>query len=154
METIVRFKIGRGGQFFNGGHKSYVGDGMTMQDYIANSNDLFIISGKLVDGSGNELLDEEDAVKDTGTISIDGEYDTIIFKSLEDIDDDELSLIIKAKDEVVLSAIAENYGHSKRGILLMKKFNRWNDLVDCFEPETYVEENYFFDYLSMEWEEV
>ena len=100
----VRFHIGRGGQFNNAGHKTYVG---TVNDLSDCFGDSFLISedenGKalpdsewrLVDGGGNAILSGRDEIEsDTGILDWDGEYNTDIVRHLSECDDDEYQLIL------------------------------------------------------------
>lgn len=104
----VRFHVGRGGQFHNAGHKTYVG---TVNDLSDCFGDSTIISedenGKplpdskwqLVDGGGNVILLGRDEIEsDTGVLDWDGEYDTDIVRHLSECDDDEYQLILDAAE--------------------------------------------------------
>ena len=104
----VRFHIGRGGQFHNAGHKTYVG---TVNDLSDCFGDSIVISedenGKpmpdsdwqLVDSGGNVILTGRDEIEsDTGILDWDGEYDTDIVRYLEDCCDDEYQLILDTAD--------------------------------------------------------
>ena len=104
----VRFHIGRGGQFHNAGHKTYVG---TLNDLFDCFGDSFIISedenGKilpdsewrLMDSGGNVVLSGRDEIEsETGVIYFDGKYDADIVRYLEDCDDDEYQLILDTAD--------------------------------------------------------
>ena len=114
----VRFHIGRGGQFHNAGHKTYVG---TVNDLYDCFGDSFIISEdengkilpdsewKLVDSGGNVVLSGRDEIEsETGIIYWDGKYDTDIVRYLEDCDDDEYQLILDT---------AERGGHVEEPVL-------------------------------------
>lgn len=103
----VRFHIGRGGRFYNAGHKTYVGTVNGLSDCFGEST--MIISedenGKplpdsewqLVDGgvilSGRDKIESE-----TGILDWDGEYDTDIVRHLSECDDDEYQLILDAAE--------------------------------------------------------
>lgn len=104
----VRFHVGRGGQFHNAGHKTYVG---TVNDLSDCFGDSTIISedenGKplpdskwqLVDGGGNVILLGRDEIEsDTGVLDWDGEYDTDIVRHLSECDDDEYQMILDAAE--------------------------------------------------------
>lgn len=103
-EIIVRFHIGRGGRFHNGGYKTFIGE-ENLQDVIRSMSDQATIISK--DENGNELpksewkliyhdrevLSGEDIDEFTGVIDVDGEYNTDICRYIEDCTDDELELI-------------------------------------------------------------
>ena len=100
----VRFHIGRGGQFNNAGHKTYVGTVNDLSDCFGdsivfsedeNGNPLSDSEWKLVDSGGNVILSGRDEIEsETGILDWDGEYDTDIVRNLEDCDDDEYQLIL------------------------------------------------------------
>lgn len=102
----VRFHIGRGGQFHNAGHKTYVGTVNDLSDCFGdsivfsedeNGKPLPDSEWRLVDGGGNVILSGRDEIEsETGILDWDGEYDTDIVRYLEDCDDDEYQLIIDA----------------------------------------------------------
>lgn len=102
----VRFHIGRGGQFHNAGHKTYVGTVNDLSDCFGdsivfsedeNGNPLPDSDWKLVDGGGNVILSGRDEIEsDTGILDWDGEYDTDIVRYLKDCTDEEYQLIIDA----------------------------------------------------------
>lgn len=114
----VRFHIGRGGQFNNAGHKTYVGTVNDLSDCFGdsivfsedeNGNPLPDSEWRLVDGGGNVILSGRDEIEsDTGILDWDGEYDTDIVRYLEDCDDDEYQLILDT---------AERGGHVEEPVL-------------------------------------
>lgn len=103
-EIIVRFHIGRGGRFHNGGHKTFVGE-ENLQDVINSMSDQVTILNE--DENGNELpknewkllyhdrelLSGEDIDELTGVIDVDGDYNADICRYIEDCWDEELELI-------------------------------------------------------------
>ena len=105
----VRFHIGRGGRFYNAGHKTYVGTVNGLSDCFGEST--MIISedenGKplpdsewqLVDG-GVILSGRDEIESETGILDWDGEYDTDIVRHLSECDDDEYQLILDAAERV------------------------------------------------------
>lgn len=108
QDLKVRFHVGRGGQFHNAGHKTYVG---TVNDLSDCFGDSTIISedenGKplpdsewyLVDGGGNVILSGRDKIEsDTGVLDWDGEYDSDIVRHLSECDDDDYQLILDAAE--------------------------------------------------------
>ena len=104
----VRFHIGRGGQFHNAGHKTYVGTVNDLSDCFGdsivfsedeNGNPLPYSDWQLVDGGGNVILTGRDEIEsETGILDWDGEYDTDIVRHLSECDDDEYQLILDAAE--------------------------------------------------------
>lgn len=104
----VRFHIGRGGQFNNAGHKTYVGTVNDLSDCFGdsivfsedeNGNPLPDSEWQLVDGGGNVILTGRDEIEsETGILDWDGEYDTDIVRHLSECDDDEYQLILDAAE--------------------------------------------------------
>ena len=114
----VRFHIGRGGQFNNAGHKTYVG---TVNDLSDCFGDSIVISEdehgktlpdsewKLVDSGSNVILSGRDEIEsETGILDWDGEYDTDIVRKLSECDDEEYQLILDT---------AERGGHVEEPVL-------------------------------------
>lgn len=102
---IVAFHIGRGGQFYNAGHKSFIGE-LNLKGIISvveNAGSWLFERNRddrgrfckpyLVDSNGNELLDCDEYVKEVGSIDLDGDYDTTYCCYLDDCDEEELQLI-------------------------------------------------------------
>ena len=104
----VRFHIGRGGQFNNAGHKTYVGTVNDLSDCFGdsivfsedeNGKPLPDSEWRLVDGGGNVILSGRNEIEsETGIIDWDGEYDTDIVRHLSECDDDEYQLILDAAE--------------------------------------------------------
>lgn len=106
-KALVCFHIGRGGRFYNPGHKSYnpyvkCFSDLTNQDWLFLNNEdeegntLEDENWTLTDCSGNVLLEGRDEIEaETGTLSRDGEYDADVVKRLEDCDESELELVYK-----------------------------------------------------------
>lgn len=104
MKTFT-FKIGRGGRFYNAGHKKLIGYNESLQDYF---QDVFLIDGAnddedeklpeeewlLLDANGNTLLKGYEIMSRTGTLDFDGGYDTIIVRSIEELREDEKSIVL------------------------------------------------------------
>lgn len=104
MKTFT-FKIGRGGRFYNAGHKKLIGYNESLQDYF---QDVFLIDGAdddedeklpeeewlLLDANGNTLLKGYEIMSRTGTLDFDGDYDTIIVRSIEELREDEKSIVL------------------------------------------------------------
>lgn len=108
--TILYFHIGRGGRFHNPGHKSFFG-----LDYITPTTILsekaFLptndkdepINGdatEYTDCNGNGLgFTVKDENEGVGTINWDNDYDSDVFKRIEDLDDEDFQAILSyAKD--------------------------------------------------------
>lgn len=99
--TVVHFHIGRGGRFHNPGHKTFVG----VEDMHPSESSIVFEQdedGKplpdedwvLVDGGGSELMrGKANILARTGRLDYDGEYNTDIFKYIEDCNDEEVELI-------------------------------------------------------------
>lgn len=99
--TVVHFHIGRGGRFHNPGYKTFVG----VEDMHPSESSIVFEQdedGKplpdedwvLVDGGGSELLrGKANILARTGRLDYDGEYNTDIFKYIEDCNDEEVELI-------------------------------------------------------------
>ncbi len=113
MTKFACFHIGRGGRFNNQGHKTYRNDIKDFQELLRYyTNELFFYTE---DEGGNELPAEEWAVKDEsgsvllqgreeieseiGRLDFDGEYDTTYVCSIDELDDEESALIIKAYED-------------------------------------------------------
>lgn len=104
--VIVSFHIGRGGRFYNSGHKTYLGE-KNFQDLIqSESGNLCIVNrdeqGKFIkptilDDSGN-VVSTDDINSLIGILDFDGDYDTSIAKYLENCTDDEIDLIRKSDE--------------------------------------------------------
>lgn len=142
----VRFHVGRGGQFHNAGHKTYVG---TVNDLSDCFGDSTIISedenGKplpdskwqLVDGGGNVILLGRDEIEsDTGVLDWDGEYDTDIVRHLSECDDDEYQMILDAAErgEYVEKTVLA-YACSALGKLLATNIKVYQSNMKVFTQE-------------------
>lgn len=113
--TVVAFKIGRGGRFNNSGFKTFEGFN-EINEFIG---DLFTNeeTGEMYDESGNDVGLNADN-DGTGTIDIDGEYNTTICKRLSHCDENELEMILKSNTymepsvkEYIEEAIKEKIGY-------------------------------------------
>lgn len=103
-KIVVRFHIGRGGSFHNGGYKTFIGE-ENLQDVIMSMGENMTIISE--DENGKELprnewkliyhdhvvLEGEEIEAETGVIEVDGIYDTDICRYIEDCDEHELELI-------------------------------------------------------------
>jgi hypothetical protein len=95
MESPCKFHIGRGGRFWNGGHKSFLGFEVLNQEW----DDLFLNeeTGEAHDGAGN-VIEAPEWGAEFGLINIDFQYDTTYVCRLDECDNDELKLIAKYCD--------------------------------------------------------
>lgn len=113
METIGKrimcFHIGRGGRFYNPGHKEFIGE-MDLQELIYKRiiNKIYIKdrdeSGKFckkswINCSGHTVVDEEDFNSTTGIADFDGDYNRYICKKLEDCTEEEKDIIFKDTED-------------------------------------------------------
>lgn len=110
METennkiIVAFHIGRGGRYYNSGHKSYIGEKSFKEIISENQNHIYIkdrdVNGKYIkpiitNESGNEISDNN-INDETGTLNFDEDYDTTISKYIEECTETEIQLIEESK---------------------------------------------------------
>ncbi len=130
-ERIVCFHIGRGGRFFNAGHKSYnshitclqdcFGDGMVISE-DEEGNELPEEQWQLVDGAGRAVLTGRTEIdSETGVLDWDGEYDTDIVKHLYDCTDEEYQILMETKehgewiDEDIVRYAAYSLGFEPNG---------------------------------------
>lgn len=106
-KLIVAFHVGRGGRFFNPGHKTFNGHVKRLSDCYEhnafihredfNGNPLPDEEWILDNGSGRALLTGRDAIESpVGVLDWDGDYDTDIVKYIEDCDEVELELVYQA----------------------------------------------------------
>lgn len=142
----VRFHVGRGGRFYNGGHKTYVGTVDSLADcfgdalivsYDENGNPLPDNDWQLIDSGGNVILSGRDEIEsDTGVLDWDGEYDTDIVRYISDCDDEEYQMILDAAergehvDETVLA-----YTCSTLGKLLATDIKVYPSNMEVFTQE-------------------
>lgn len=126
QDIKVRFHIGRGGQFHNAGHKTYVGKVNDLSDCFGesivigeddNGQSLPDSKWQLVDGGGNVILSGRDKIEsETGILDWDGEFDTDIVRKLSECDDDEYQMIFDTAergayvDKDVLAYVCSEFG--------------------------------------------
>ncbi len=114
-QTVVHFHIGRGGRFRNGGYKTFKGvEDMKFQheycsviDTDEDGNPLPEDEWTLIENASvRVLLEGKDAIMSrTGRIEYDDEYDTDIFKFVEDCNEDEIELLQQAIDSNSIEAM-------------------------------------------------
>ena len=109
METkriIVAFKIGRGGRFNNGGHKSYKGqydishfcDKLFWTEEEEFQNEGEYLNQEIKDECGNGVgLTVREMNFGIGRIDFDGEYDTIYTEYLDNLSEEEKRIILDYK---------------------------------------------------------
>lgn len=110
MKLFASFHIGRGGQFHNQGHLSFVAE-ENFQQLIGRCSDVCTIFNEdedgnplpdeewvLVDCGGNIIIQGRDEIEaETGRLEWDGEYDTDYVKVAdEELREDEIAAIFKA----------------------------------------------------------
>lgn len=145
LNIKVRFHVGRGGQFHNAGHKTYVGTVNGLSDCFGEST--IIISedenGKPLPDSewqlvdGGVILSGRDKIEsDTGVLDWDGEYDTDIVRHLSECEDDEYQMILDAAErgEYVEKTVLA-YACSALGKLLATNIKVYQSNMDVFTQE-------------------
>lgn len=163
----VRFHVGRGGQFHNAGHKTYVGTVNDLSDCFGdsivfsedeNGKPLPDSDWQLVDSGGNVILSGRDEIEsETGILDWDGEYDTDIVRCLEDCDDDEYQLILDTAERggyVQKSVLA--YACSRLGKLMATNIKVYPSNMEVFTQEgcTPLMRDNFDEYTENEEDEV
>ena len=103
---LVRFHIGRGGNFNNQGHVTFVGSVKELADCFGNAmvidqdeNGVRLPDADwmLIDDGGNVILQGREQIEcPTGVIDWDGLYDTDVVKHLSECSDDDYWMIIDA----------------------------------------------------------
>ena len=152
-DLLITINVGRGGRFYNGGHKSLIDSGKSIKDYI--DDHLFFDEEKniLYDGAENKL-DFEFNENGTGYINIDNQYNTVIVSLLSDLNPEEYYLI---GDSDVWNAVELLELVGVKNAKILEKFNLLSkacndqlfDLEDYFiqevSKETWEESNYGFE---------
>ena len=163
----VRFHIGRGGQFRNAGHKTYVGTVNDLSDCFGdsivfsedeNGKQLPDSEWKLVDSGGNVILSGRDEIEsETGILDWDGEYDTDIVRHLSECDDDEYQLIHDAAERgEYVEKVVLAYACSALDKLLATNIKVYPSNMEVFTQEGCItlQRNDFSVYTEDEEEEV
>lgn len=106
---IVAFHTGRGGRFYNPGHRTFIGE-QNFQDLISlNSNNLFeqnrdekgrFCSPYLTDCSGKVVVEPGHIKDEIGCLDFDGVYDTDGCCYIEDCTEDDLRMIFDSGEWV------------------------------------------------------
>lgn len=105
-QIIVAFHIGRGGRFYNAGHKTFLGELNFRDLQKLNADNIFhrnrdergrFIKTEIYDGAGN-FVSDDDPKGLIGRLDFDGDFDTDYCKYIEDCTDEELQIIAKSID--------------------------------------------------------
>ena len=105
-KIIVAFHIGRGGRFYNSGHKTFLGELNFSDLQMLNANNIFyrdrdergrFMKTEIYDGAGN-FVSDDDPKGLIGRLDFDGDFDTDYCKYIEDCTDEELQIIAKSID--------------------------------------------------------
>ena len=105
-QIIVAFHIGRGGRFYNAGHKTFLGELNFMDLQKLNADNVFyrdrdergrFIKTEIYDGAGN-FVSDDDPKGLIGRLDFDGDFDTDYCIYIEDCTDEELQIIAKSID--------------------------------------------------------
>lgn len=75
-QTTLHFHIGRGGQFYNPGYRTFKGTNSLQDVLVARSSEVFTFGSYIGDSSGHHLLTHEEGKQPTGRIEWDNDYDT------------------------------------------------------------------------------
>lgn len=126
-QEILAFHIGRGGRFNNGGYRTFKG----FKAIDKFTDDLFMNKEETeyIDGNGNSvgLLVDNDG---TGSIDIDGDFDTIYCKRLDDFWGGDMNAVLRSDDFRKLDVL-EYY---------VRNVNDWYE-YDLFEHQEYLSKN-------------
>ena len=96
--TIIAFHIGRGGRFYNQGHKTFIKWGANINEY---TEELFMTEDeKEYMDCSNSLVGLKVKNDGTGTINCDNEYDTTYCVRLSEIDENEFNIICENEKNV------------------------------------------------------
>ncbi len=105
-KIIVAFHIGRGGRFYNAGHKTFLGELNFRDLQELNADNIFyrdrdergrFMKTEIYDGAGS-FVSDDDPKGLIGRLDFDGDYDTDYCKYIEDCTDEELQIIAKSID--------------------------------------------------------
>jgi len=105
-KIIVAFKIGRGGKFYNPGHKSYLGEKNFRNLIDMESNKLFIQNrdelGRFckpyLHSDSGSAVSEDEVNALTGTLDFDGKYHTCYAVNIEECGEHEIELIANSQE--------------------------------------------------------
>lgn len=159
--TIVTFREGRGGRFYNGGHITFYGE-CGIGDVHVIQEHLFPPSYEREDG---ELID--DAAPDAewrdcdgnsveltnamidcgiGHINIDNEYDSYYSKYLSDCDENELTIILNDRRDDLVRQYIDEYTDLEVDWERLKT-NKWRALIELAfcHPMSIDEEEFYIE---------
>jgi hypothetical protein len=139
MKTIVAFHTGRGDQFYNAGHKTFIGEKNFQELQILNDSNIFtkyrdekgrFCKPFLTDCNGNAIsTDDVDAL--IGSLDFDGQYDFDSCDYVENCTKDELKIIAETQmyksPELVAFLETSNPG---------LHFNKYGILIDLEEHKS------------------
>lgn len=99
---VVAFHIGRGGRFYNAGHRSFIGE-KNFQELIEDSLNFLVYRDRddkgrfckpfYTDASGNVIVEPDDMNNEVGRLNWDNQYDTDVACYLDECTDFELEEI-------------------------------------------------------------
>lgn len=142
---IVAFHIGRGGRFYNPGHKTFMqhisqlsdcfSDGCIISQEDEEGNPLPDEQWQLIDGGGNVILEGRDNIEsDTGVLDWDGDYDTDVVKYLSECSESEIDIIYQAYlDDEYMDEELKDYICTQKGMHRIDKvkFYQCNAEIQC-----------------------
>ena len=108
-QKVVVFHTGRGGRFNNQGHKTCKGMFDSFEaDYFGIN--IYFEGDVINDDSGNQICTLSEYESNTGTMDIDGDYDTYHWMPVNEIDEDDAVIIIKSLNVHSADEILEESG--------------------------------------------
>lgn len=97
--TIIKFHIGRGGQYYNQGHLSFKRIQRIDEGDVYNSLFLNEETKEYYTETGSEVgLTEEEAATGIGRIDIDGDYDTTYTTTIKELTKKEIEVLKNDSD--------------------------------------------------------
>ncbi|MBQ6963486.1 MAG: hypothetical protein IJP79_07280 [Paludibacteraceae bacterium] len=113
---VVAFHIGRGGRFYNAGHRTFIGE-KNFQELIQESSCNLYYHDRdekgrfckpyLADASGKTIVEADEMNNVVGRLDWDGSYDTDYACYLDECNEDELRIIVR--DNQWISPEAREY---------------------------------------------
>lgn len=126
-KTIVAFHIGRGGRYYNAGHRTFLGEkkiGDFIYDLFLNEDEDDENYEQFYDSSGNYVgLTKSEVELGIGNINIDNAYDTTYTRYIEDCSDEEIEIICRNDDYKSIEIVeylkyVTNYRFDKFGCIV------------------------------------
>ena len=147
-KTIVTFKIGRGGQFYNGGHRTFfedcgIGDIYIVKEYLyppkLNPNDTADDTvdespeAEYTDCDGNSVeLTNAMIESGIGRINIDHDYESYYSTYLEDCDENELLILLNDDRKYLIEYFIDHFTDlDVEWDRLKSSKDTWKDLISC-----------------------